>query len=200
MKKTIIFDLGGVLLDWNPRHLYRKIFSDQLEMDYFLREICTLEWNGLTDLEKSFADAVEELIPFHPEYADQIRAYHLRWEEMISGPFPGSVKILEELKAAGYPLAALSNWSSETFPIAARKYEFLGWFDPLVISGRVGFSKPDPEIFHILLAELNRDPRECLFIDDREENIQTAQQIGFETVHFSSPEQLRDSLQTLKIL
>ncbi|NQS92492.1 MAG: hypothetical protein HQ574_08795 [Chloroflexi bacterium] len=110
MTKTIVFDLGGVLMDWNPRYLYSKIFSDEDEMDFFLQTVCSPAWNASTDLEKSFHGAMDELVPLHPEYEDQIRAYFPRWEEMIQDVFPRTVKILNELKDAGYPLAALSNW------------------------------------------------------------------------------------------
>lgn len=132
MKPTIVFDLGGVLLDWNRSYLFQKIFSDPDEMKYFLDEVCSLEWNSQMDVEKSFLDAIDELIPQFPHYENQIRAYFERWEEMVVGDIPGTVKILRELKEAGYPLAALSNWSSETFPRIKDQYDFLGWFSPLL--------------------------------------------------------------------
>ena len=194
MEKTIVFDLGGVLIDWNPRYLYQQIFSDLDEMEYFLKEVCSLEWNAQTDVDKSFLDAIDELVPKFPHYEEQIRAYFPRWEEMIKGEFPGTVKILRKLKDAGYPLAALSNWSSETFPRIRGEYDFLSWFDPLVISGYIGYKKPDPEAFHILLHELSLGAGECLFIDDMDDNIQEAQRQGFEVIHFISPEQLAEEL------
>ena len=200
MKQTIIFDLGGVLIDWNPRYLYRKIFPDREEMEYFLKSVCSLEWHVQMDGEKSFNDAISELIPHHPEYSEQIRAYFERWEEMIGGDIPGSVKILEELKDAGYPLAALSNWSSETFPFVNAKYEFLDWFDPQIISGQVGLVKPDPDIYHLILCQIDRDPEECLFIDDVKGNIKAAADIGIKTIHYSSPRQLREDLEIQGIL
>jgi len=195
MKKTIVFDLGGVLIDWNPSHLYEKIFSDQDEMEYFLKEICSLDWNSQMDVDKSFLDAIDELIPKFPQYEDQIRAYYLRWEEMIRGDIPGTVEVLREMKEAGYPLAALSNWSSETFPRIKDQYDFLSWFSPLMISGYIGYKKPDPEPFQILLHELGRDAGDCLFIDDMEDNIQEARRQGFEVIHFTSPEKLRQELE-----
>lgn len=200
MTKTIVFDFGGVLMDWNPRYLYSKIFSDEDEMEFFLRDICSPSWNASTDLEKSFQDAMDELVPLHPEYEDQIKVYFPRWLEMVRDVFPGTIEILKELKVAGYPLAALSNWSSETFPIVMDKYEFLGWFKPLVISGHVGYAKPDPEIYQILLYELGREARDCVFVDDKEENIQEAERQGFDTILFSSPDQLRESLNKKGIL
>ena len=195
MKKTIVFDLGGVLLDWNRRYLYQKIFSDQDELKYFLREICSLEWNAQMDVDKSFLDATDDLVLKYPEYETQIRAYFSRWEEMIRGDIPGTVEILGELKENSYPLAALSNWSSETFPRVKDQYEFLDWFSPLVISGYIGYKKPDPEPFQILLHELGRDAGDCLFIDDMEDNIQEARRQGFEVIHFTSPEKLRQELE-----
>ena len=194
MKKTIVFDLGGVLVDWNRRYLYQKIFSDQDELEYFLREICSLEWNAQMDVDKSFLDATDDLVLKYPEYETQIRAYFSRWEEMIRGDIPGTVEILGELKENSYPLAALSNWSSETFPRVKDQYEFLDWFSPLVISGYIGYKKPDPEPFQILLHELNLNAEDCIFIDDMEDNIQEARRQGFEAIQFSSPEQLRADL------
>ena len=200
MKKTIIFDLGGVLIDWNPQHLFRKIFPDQEEMDFFLRAVCSPEWNAQLDRGYPFKVAIAELTAEHPEYTDQINAYFDRWDEMISGSFPETVKILKEIKDAGYPLVGLSNWSGETLPRVAHQFEFLNWFDPLVLSGEVEMVKPDPDIYLYLLKEINREPGECIFIDDSEVNIQTAEKLGFEGIHFSSPQQLRDRLNQLGIL
>jgi 2-haloacid dehalogenase len=193
-KKTIVFDLGGVLIDWDPRYLYSQIFTDQDEMEFFLRAVCSPEWNAQMDGEKSFQDGIEELIPLHPEYADQIQAYFTRWEEMIRGVFSSTVQILSELKEAGYPLAALSNWSSETFPILNAKYEFLDWFDPLMISGHVGLVKPDPQIFNLLLCSLDRDSNDCIYIDDMKPNIKAASEIGFSFIHYTGSDQLRREL------
>ena len=200
MKKTIVFDLGGVLIDWNPRHLYEKIFSDLDEMEYFLKEVCSPDWNSHMDVDKSFLDGIDELVPKFPQYEEQIRAYYSRWEEMIVGEFPGTVKILRELKEAGFPLAALSNWSSETFPRVKDQYESLSWFNPLVISGLIGYKKPDPEPFQILLHELILNAGDCIFIDDMEDNIQEARRQGFEAIQFSSPEQLRADLVDLGLI
>ncbi len=194
MDKTIVFDLGGVLLDWNPRYLYQKIFSDPDEMEYFLQEVCSPEWNAQMDETKSFQDGMDELVLKFPEYESQIRAYFPRWVEMIKGELSGTVEILRELKEADYTLAALSNWSSETFPRVMDHYEFLSWFNPLVISGQIGYKKPDPEPFQILLHELGLNAEDCLFIDDMEKNIQEAKRQGFDVIHFSSPDQLREEL------
>ena len=194
MDKVIVFDLGGVLLDWDPRYLYRKIFSDQDEMEYFLREICSPAWNHQMDAGKPFQDAVEELQDVHPAYGDQIEAFNTRWVEMVRGEIPGTVEILSELKDAGHSLAALSNWSAETFPRIQNEYPFLGWFDPLVLSGEVGVAKPAPEIYKTLLSHLNKEASDCLFVDDMPWNIEAADKLGFDTVLFKSAGNLRENL------
>lgn len=199
-KETLIFDLGGVLIDWDPRYLYRKIFSDRDQMEFFLDQICTPSWNAQMDKGYPFHKAVAELSEEHPQYSAEIHAFFDRWEEMIEGSFPESVKVLEEVREAGYPLAALSNWSGETLPRVAHQFAFLTWFDPLMVSGEVEMVKPDAEIFHHLLNELGRNPGDCLFIDDSIANIQTAQELGFQTIHFSSAGQLRTELHALGIL
>jgi 2-haloacid dehalogenase len=198
--KTIIFDLGGVLIDWDPRNLYRRLFSDQEEMEYFLKYICTPEWNAQMDQGKPFQEAMDELSAAHPEYSVQIQAYLPRWEEMLSGPIGDSVKILGELKNLDCHLTALSNWSKETFPRVADRFEFLDWFDPLVISGELGLVKPDPDIFFHLLELINKKPGDCLFVDDSRQNIRLAEELGFYCIHFQSPGQLRSDLEKLGIL
>jgi len=200
MKKTIVFDLGGVLLDWNPRYLYSQLFPDLEELDYFLEEVCSPAWNAQMDASKPFQEAIDELIPQHPAYSEQIQAYFTRWKEMMGGTIPGAVDILRELKYQGRPLAALSNWSTETFPKVKEDYEFLEWFDPLILSGELGVAKPDPEIFNHLLQELQVRAENCLFIDDSSENIREAERQGFDTIHFKSPELLREELIDRKLL
>ena len=199
-KRTIILDLGGVLIDWNPKHLYRKVFTDQTEMELFLSRVCSPEWNAQIDRNKPFQQAIEERVDDFPGYESQIRIFASRWEEMLAGEIPGTVEILQILKEAEYPLIALSNWSAETFPIAIERYEFLGWFDFLFISGQIGLVKPEPEIFHHLLREINRNAEECIYIDDSQENIRIAKELGFESILFFSPDQLRESLENLGIL
>jgi len=200
MKKTIVFDLGGVLIEWDRRALFKKYFNDVNELDYFLNEVCSLEWNSHLDRGMSFEKAVEERILDFPVYAPQIQAYFECWEEMIPGSIPGAVKILKELKEAGYPLAVLSNWSAETFPKVWDRFEFLGWFNPIVISGEVGLIKPGTEIFLYLLNEINKDAENCIFIDDSLPNIQMAEELGFEAIYYSSPKELRTRLEQLNIL
>lgn len=198
--KAIVFDLGGVLLDWDPRHLYRTVFAETEEMEYFLEEICSPAWNAQMDVDKSFQEGITDLLPEYSTYAAQIRLYQTRWPEMLKGDFPDSVAVLKELRDAGYRLAALSNWSRETFPVVKAQYEFLGWFDPLILSGEVGLAKPDPRIFQVLLQEVGRPARDCVFIDDNPENIAEAGRQGFETIRFSSADSLREELTGMGLL
>lgn len=200
MKPIIVFDLGGVLLDWNPRHLYNKTFSSPEEMEYFLSEICSPAWNEQMDSGKPFQAAVAELQEKFPEYQDQIAAYHTRWIDMVSGEIPGTVEILKEVKEAGYKIAALSNWSMETFPLIKDQYPFLKWFDPLVISGEEGVCKPDPKIYQIILEKLGSEAGDCLFIDDVEKNLIAAEKMGFRVLQFLSSENLRTELRTRGVL
>lgn len=191
MKKTIVFDLGGVLLDWDPRYLYRNVFQDKQEMEYFLSEICSPAWNARMDAELTFQQGITELLSLYPEYEEQIQLYHTNWSEMLGGELPASVAILRELMEAGLNLAGLSNWPLEKFLMIKDQYEFLEWLNPLVISGRVGVAKPDPAIYHFLLKELGVSAEDCIFIDDMFDNIKQADRLGFETIHFVSAENLR---------
>jgi 2-haloacid dehalogenase len=194
-KQAVVFDLGGVLIDWNPRHLYRKIFDgDEEGMERFLSEICTPEWNVRQDEGRSFAEATEELVARHPEQAELIRAFFDRWPEMIGGAINETVEILAELKAAGREIYALSNWSAETFPHARDRFQFLDWFDFTVISGEIGVVKPNREVFEFLLEKTGRRAEECVFIDDSPANTTAASDLGFDAIHFRSPRQLRDEL------
>ncbi len=198
---TLVFDLGGVLIDWNPRHLYRKVFMDrESEMDFFLEEICPAEWNAAQDRGRSIREAVRERVELFPAYEPLIRIYYGRWEEMVSGPIDGTVSILRKLKKSGYQLAALSNWSAETFPRVADRFEFLSWFDPLVISGEIEMVKPEPDIYHHLLEKIAKPASSCLFIDDKKENIQTARDLGFQAIQFSAPDQLSSQLRNMGVL
>lgn len=192
---TIIFDLGAVLIDWNPRHLYRKIFKEEEKMEWFLANICTGDWNEEQDAGRTFEAATRLLIDRHPEYHDEIMAFWLRWEEMLAGPVSGTVDIFRELKATqSYKILALTNWSAETFPIALRKYDFLGWFDGIVMSGEEKIRKPFPEFYKILLNRYAVQPDRSLFIDDSLRNIEGAKALGIPGIHFTSPEQTRDEL------
>ena len=198
---TIVFDLGAVLVEWDPRYLYRKLFSgDDEAMEYFLANICSPMWNHRLDLGYSFRLAVTELAEEFPKYADLIRAYHTRWEEMVPFAFDGTVKLLEALGKRGYRLTALSNWSHETFPFMKRRFAFLELFDTIVISGETRLAKPDPQMFAFFLDRIDQKAERCLFIDDSRPNIAAAQQLGFRTIHFQSPERLEDEFGRLGLL
>ena len=198
---ALIFDFGGVLVDWDPRHLYRKLFrGDEAAMERFLEEVHFAEWNLQQDAGRPFAQAVDALCAEFPQYCELIRAYDTRWEESIKSPIEDSVKILYTLKELGCSLHGLSNWSVEKFELARHKYEFFDWFETILISGEVGINKPDPRIFQIMLERVQRQPTDCLLIDDSLRNIETAYHMRFHTIHFRSPEQLRTELETRGIL
>ena len=198
---TIIFDYGGVLLEWDPRHLYRRFFPNQPEaMERFLTEINFVGWNAQQDKGRPFAEAVESLSAEFPHYAHLIRAYDELWEESLTGTIDGTIDILKQLKAMKYPLYGLSNWSGETFLRARHKYDFFNLFDDMVISGEVKMIKPEPEIFHHALQKFGKNANECIYIDDSLPNVTQAQKMGFHAIHFHSPEQLRESLQGLSII
>lgn len=199
--KAIIFDFGNVLLEWNPRYVYQRFFPNDSEaMERFLDEVKFMEWNAYQDQGRSFKDGVAVLSREFPHYSHLIQAYHDHWVDSLGNAIDGTVEIMKELKQAGYPLYGLSNWSAETFPRAREKHDFFDLLDDFVISGEVGHVKPHPEIFQILLDRASRPAYECLFIDDAIANIQQAQKLGFATVHFASPEQLRTRLVELNIL
>jgi 2-haloacid dehalogenase len=199
--EAVVFDLGGVLIDWNPRYLYRQLFDgDDEAMEAFLSEITTQEWNARQDGGRTWAEAVAELVERHPEQRDLIAAYRERWEEMLAGPIEGTVDVLRELREAGVPVYALTNWSAETFPIARQRFEFLGWFEGVVVSGEIRLVKPDPQIFHHLLERFGLDATTTLFIDDHEPNIRAAQELGMQAIRFHDPGQLRADLAEMGLL
>ncbi|MGE5347682.1 MAG: HAD family hydrolase [Actinomycetota bacterium] len=199
MKKitTVVFDIGGVLIDWNPRHLFRKVFDNESEMEWFLTNVCTYEWNLQQDGGKLFSVATAELQEKFPEYSDKIALYYGRWEEMLDGEIKGTVEIFRRLKSAGMPLYALSNWSHEAFPVAYAKYDFMKEFDGLVVSGYEKLLKPDHAIYRVLMQRYNVIPEEAVYIDDNKPNADAAAELGFHAIHFSSPEQLRAELRSI---
>jgi 2-haloacid dehalogenase len=200
-RRIVVFDIGGVLLNWNPRHLYRKLFpGDEAAMEDFLTNVCTVEWNERQDAGRTFAEAHAELIPKHPDKTHLIEAFGKRFDEMIDGPIEGTVDILAELKRSGVPRYALTTWSAETFPPAQARYDFLSWFDGIVVSGEEGVIKPDARIFRILLERFRIVPGEAVFVDDNPANAAAAQALGIHGIHFRSPELLRFELETLGIL
>ena len=200
-RSIVVFDLGGVLIDWDPRHLYRKLFAgDESAMEQFLATVCTHEWNRCQDAGRSFAEGARLLKAEHPNEAELIDAYGARFHEMMPGPIPGSVEILAELRAGGTPLYLLSNFSAETFPPAFERFDFLRWFRGMVISGEVGVIKPDPRIYKIMLARFAIDPHRAVYIDDVAVNAEAAAGMGIHGIHFTTPAALRDELVGLELL
>lgn len=192
--ETVIFDLGGVLIDWDPRYLYRKLFDDEARMEHFLATVCNRDWIERQDEGRSFAEGVAELAARHPALKHQIEAFWTRWPEMLSGAIDGTVEVLRELKQGGLRLYALSNWSAETWPHALDRFAFLQWFDGLVISGLEGLKKPDPEIYELLLSRFEVDAPRALFIDDLRVNVQAAKDSGLEAIEFRNAAALRRDL------
>ncbi|WP_234879284.1 HAD family hydrolase [Sinorhizobium americanum] len=198
--RVVVFDIGGVLIDWNPAYLYRKLLPDEASVSAFLNEVCTSAWNEQFDSGMLFAEGVKELVKRHPEKAELIEAYWLRWHEMLGGEVPGTPKILERLKAAGVPVHAISNWSAETFPRARELYRFLDAFDVLVVSGREKLVKPDAGIFQRFLDQAGVKAEECIFVDDNAANIAAAASLGFHTEHFRTANALEERLTAYGLL
>jgi 2-haloacid dehalogenase len=198
--EAIVFDLGGVLIDWNPRHLYRKIFANEEEVDDFLSTVATPEWHSEQDRGRTMEEATALLLSRHPEYGPEIEAYYGRWDEMFGGPIEDSVCVLQGVREQGHPLYALTNWSAETFPRARTRWDFLGWFDDIVVSGEERAIKPDRAIYNVLIGRTGLDPATTVFIDDREPNIRAAEDLGFIAVKFENAARLRKDLVRLGVL
>jgi len=196
----IIFDLGGVLVDWDPEYLYKKLFTDQKEMRHFLSHICTPDWNEQQDAGRRLLEATDILVEEHPHYETEIRAFYGRWAEMLGGPIQGTVEILQTLINKKIPVFALTNWSAETYPIAHSQYDFLQWFEDIIVSGHEGIRKPFAEIYQLAGKRFGVKPKETLFIDDNLRNIKGAQAVGFQTIHFKNPTALKKELIHLGIL
>ena len=197
---TVIFDLGGVLIDWDPRHMYRQLFSDPNEMETFLAEVTTAEWNGRQDEGRPFSEAIEELAAEHPAQRELIEAFHRRWPEMLAGEIPGTVNVLRDVRATDIRLLALSNWSSETFSFARERFEFLSWFETIVISGDVKARKPHPAIFEHVIEQFDVQPSSTVFIDDTDANVEAARRLGFLALRFVDAQALRRGLNELGVL
>ena len=198
---TIIFDLGGVLIDWNPAYVFDKLITDEAKRKQFFAEICTAEWNEEQDAGRTIKEATEMLVDQHPEWQEYIEAYYGRWEEMLGGPIQETVEIFKELKKTGrYKFYALTNWSAELFPIALDRYDFLHWFDGRLVSGEERLRKPFPEFYQLLLDRFNIKKEEAIFIDDNLRNAEAAQTFGIETIRYISPAQLREELRQKNIL
>jgi len=198
---TVIFDLGGVLIDWNPRHLYRKIFEKEEQMEWFLQNVCTSDWNEQQDAGRSFEDGTNELLKKFPEHEAPIRAWYDRWQETMNGPIAGTVEILKQIRESKkHKLYALTNWSEQTFPWALKNFDFLHWFEGVVVSGHEKTRKPFPEFYQILIDRYKIEPSKTIFIDDVLRNVSGAQAVGIAGVLFRSPQQLKSELQKLGVV
>jgi 2-haloacid dehalogenase len=198
--EAVVFDIGGVLLDWDPRHLYRRVFDDEEAMERFLGRICTPRWHEAHDRGESTADSCSLLAQAHPEHAAEIWAWSTRAEEMVAGSFPETVQILTDLTSAGVCCYALSNMEAETFPLRFERFPFFTLFDGIVISGQEGMAKPDRAIFELLCRRYGLEPGKTVFIDDTIGNVRAASALGLAAVHYRSPGALRDSLRDLGLL
>ena len=198
---TIIFDLGGVLLDWNPLYVYDEhYFESQEKRDYFFAQICTGDWNEEQDAGKPISDATQELVAKFPDWEQPIRDFYGRWTEMLHGPIVETVEILRQLKESGkYKLYALTNWQAELFQIALVRYNFLYWFDGRLVSGVEKTRKPFPEFYHLLLSRFNIDPARAIFIDDNLRNVAAGEAVGIRSIHFQSAAQLKTALKELGV-
>ena len=200
--KNIIFDLGGVLIDWNPDYVFLKVFKgDKLKLKEFYEKVCTFEWNENQDAGYPLDKATEDRIKIFPEYEDQIRMYYGKWEEMIGGEIKEVVTILKNLvRENNFRVFALTNWSAETFPIALKKFDFLHLFEGIVVSGTEKTRKPFSNIYKIILNRYNLIATESIFIDDNIRNIKAANKFGIKTIHFKDPLQLKKDLKISGIL
>jgi 2-haloacid dehalogenase len=194
---AVVFDLGGVLLDWDPRYLYRRLFTDHAEMEDFLAHVCTSAWHHAHDLGLSTEESCRELATEHPGYRDMIMAWSERGEEMLRDAFTDTVAVLRDLKGTGMPCYALSNMERETYPVREARFPFMSWFDGAVISGFEGVAKPDTRIFEILLDRFDLRPESTVFVDDKASNVSAASALGIVALPFTSAARLRDDLTDL---
>lgn len=191
----VVFDLGGVLIDWNPRYLYRKLFQSEAQVEQFLDQVCTGAWNEAQDRGRSWDEAVATLSEQKPEFAAQIAAYRDRWDETLGDALHDTVALLAALRESGQVrLLALTNWSAETFPVARARFPFLAWFEGIVVSGEEGLAKPDPEIFERMRTRYGLVPAQTLFIDDSLRNVEAAARLGYRAVRFTDAAQLQQAL------
>lgn len=198
--KNIIFDFGGVLMDWNPRYFYKDYFNDDEKMEFFLRNIATDEWNAEQDRGRSLAEGTEILVAKFPEWEKEIRAYYDNWITMLRSDIPENVAVLRKLEHSEYDLFGLTNWSAETFPYALENYDFFKIFDgKIVVSGTEKLIKPDPKIWEVLLERYNIKANESVFIDDNAKNIETAKNLGFVTIHITEETNLAEELRNLGV-
>ncbi len=199
--ETVIFDLGGVLVDWNPDYLYKPIFNDDVRMNDFYARICTPDWNEQQDEGRTLKEATEELVARFPHEEENIRLYYDRWEDMLKGPVDGTVEVFRKLKEKGdLKLYALTNWSAETFPVALNRFDFLHWFDGRLVSGEEKMRKPFRPIYETIIKKFNINPDTAIYIDDNARNLTVPKEMGIHTIHFTSPEALEEELRSVGVL
>ncbi len=198
--KNIIFDFGGVLVDWNPRYVYRSYFATDEEMEYFLDNVCTLEWNSHQDCGNLMADATRERVAKFPEYKEAIEMFYSRWGEMLHADIPETADFLRGAKAAGYGIYGLTNWSHETIHVAFERYPVFSEFDGIVVSGVEKLLKPDPRLYQVLLDRYGLKADECLFLDDNQANVDAANALGITAIRFTTIDEVRPQLAALGIL
>lgn len=200
-RSVVVFDLGGVLIDWNPRYFYRTLFNgDEAAMEKFLTTVCTPEWNEQQDAGRPFAEACALLKTKYPEQATLIDAWLPGYPQMLAGDIPGSVAILAELRERGVPVYAITNWSAETFPIALKRFEFLQWFRGVLVSGNEKLLKPDPRIFKLMFERFKIRPGDVVYVDDQPRNVNAAKALGMHGIRFTDPAALRQELAQLNLL
>jgi len=199
--KTILFDLGGVLIGWNPIVPYLKAFEgDEQKARWFLDNICTMDWNEEQDGGRSIAEANRVKIAEYPEHEELIKLYYGEWETMLTGAIEDTVEIFRQLKSnKNLRIYAITNWSAETFPVALARYDFLQWFEGISVSGELKMRKPFPEIYEYTLQKYNIKPEEAVFIDDNLRNVKAAEALNIHAIHFQNPEQLKTTLVQLGI-
>ncbi len=197
---NVIFDLGKVLIEWDPRHVYRKYFDDEEKMELFLSTVCSNQWNLEQDRGRTFGEAVKIATAAHPAYAREISAYDEEWHAMVPGAIEGSVDILEDLYKKGTPLFAITNWNQHKFRETRLRFPFLVLFQDIVVSGDEKLIKPDAAIYELCLRRNNLHAKDCLFIDDSLKNVKGAEAVGMKAHHFSSPAKLRTELKQLRLL
>jgi len=197
--QAVVFDIGGVLVDWNPRHLYRRLISDAEKIEYFLSNICSYEWNAQQDAGRSFKEGVAVLQKQHPQYTDLIEAFDTRWHEMLGEANYETIDILKQLSENGFPVYALTNWSKEKFPIARQRYDFFNLFKEILVSGEVGMKKPDSEFYNFFLNKFQLQPDRTIFIDDLKANVDAANQVGMIGIQFKHAAQLKQELKNFGI-
>lgn len=198
--KNIIFDFGGVLMDWNPRYFFKDYFNDDEKMEYFLENIAQDEWNIEQDRGRSLAEGTEIQVKKFPEWEKEIRAFYDNWTVMLKSDIPQNVEVLRKLRKTDYHLFGLTNWSEETFPYALENYDFFQLFDgKIVVSGTEKLIKPDPKIWHVLLERYQIKAEESVFIDDNQKNIEMAESLGFNAIHVLPDTDLEKELTGLGI-